>query len=170
MTGTQINYYFLCQRKLWLFVNNIEQEQTSDVVSMGKFISESTYQREEHEIKIPVSNLPGQVGDDIVLDFYDKKNKIIHEVKKSDKMEDTHIWQVKHYINVLDEKGVKGVIGEIDYPKLKQKIKVELTPFDKEKLKEIENEIGKIISFSSPPPVINKPFCKKCSYYDLCYI
>ncbi len=170
MTGTQINYYFLCQRKLWLFVNNIEQEQTSDIVSMGKFISESTYQREEHEIKIPTSNTPGQVGDDIVLDFYDKKNRIIHEVKKSDKMEDTHIWQVKHYINVLDEKGVKGVIGEIDYPKLKQKLRVELTPFDKEKLKEIENEIGKIISFPSPPPVINKPFCKNCSYYDLCYI
>ena len=170
MTGTQINYYFLCHRKLWLFVNNIEQEQTSDVVSMGKFISESTYQREEHEIKIPTSNIPGQVGDNIVLDFYDKKNKIIHEVKKSDKMEDTHIWQVKHYINVLDEKGVKGVIGEIDYPKLKQKLKVELTSFDKEKLKEIENEIEKITSLPSPPPVINKPFCKKCAYYDLCYV
>ena len=160
MTGTQINYYFLCHRKLWLFVNNIEQEQTSDIVSMGKFISETTYQREEHEIKI----------DDIVLDFYDKKNKIIHEVKKSDKMEDTHIWQVKHYINVLDEKGVEGVTGEIDYPKLKQKIKVELTPFDKKRLKEIEKEIINIVSLPSPPPVINKSFCKKCSYYDLCYV
>ena len=160
MTGTHIHYYFFCYRRLWLFTHSINMEQTSDTVAMGKFISETTYQREEHEIKI----------DDIVLDFYDKKTKVIHEVKKSDKMEDTHIWQVKHYINVLDEKGVEGVTGEIDYPKLKQKIKVELSPTDKEKLKEIKNEIENIISLPSPPPVINKPFCKNCSYYDLCYV
>ncbi|MBU1299705.1 MAG: CRISPR-associated protein Cas4, partial [Bacteroidetes bacterium] len=80
MTGTQINYYFLCHRKLWLFSNQIDMEQTSDTVAMGKWISESTYKREEHEIKISTDE------DNIVLDFYDGKNKIIHEVKKSDKM------------------------------------------------------------------------------------
>lgn len=164
MTGTQINYYFLCQRKLWLFTHHIDQEQNSDAVSIGKFISETTYKREEHEIKIS-----SDYGD-IVLDFYDKKNKIIHEVKKSDKMEETHIWQLKHYINVLDEKGVKGVTGELDYPKLKQKLKIELSQADKEELKEIQSEINKILALPVPPKVINKPFCKKCAYYDLCYI
>ena len=101
MTGTQIHYYFLCYRKLWLFTNHIDMEQTSDTVAMGKFISESTYTREDHEIKI----------DDIVLDFYDGKTKTIHEVKKSDKMEETHIWQVKYYISILEEQGIAGVTG-----------------------------------------------------------
>ena len=160
MTGTQINYYFLCQRKLWLFANNIEQEQNSDIVSMGKFISETTYKREEHEIKI----------DDIVLDFYDGKNKVIHEVKKSDKMEETHIWQLKYYISVLEKKGISGVTGEIDYPKLRQKLKVELTDKDREELINIGSSIKEIIKMKNPPEVINKPFCKKCSYYDLCYV
>jgi CRISPR-associated exonuclease Cas4 len=164
MTGTQINYYFLCHRKLWLFVNNIEQEQTSDTVSMGKFISESTYKREVHEIHIEDRD------DNIVLDFYDGKNKVIHEVKKSDKMEDTHIWQVKYYISVLEEKGVTGVTGEIDYPKLRQKVKVELTDGDKAELERIRTEIKDIIEMQNTPDVINKPFCKKCSYYDLCYV
>jgi CRISPR-associated exonuclease Cas4 len=164
MTGTQINYYFLCHRKLWLFVNNIEQEQTSDTVSMGKFISESTYKREAHEIHIEDRD------DNIVLDFYDGKNKVIHEVKKSDKMEDTHIWQVKYYISVLEEKGVTGVTGEIDYPKLRQKVKVELTDGDKAELERIRTEIKDIIEMQNTPDVINKPFCKKCSYYDLCYV
>ena len=31
-------------------------------------------------------------------------------------------------------------------------------------------EINKILAEGTPPPVINKKFCKNCSYYDLCYI
>ncbi len=164
MTGTHIAYYFICHRKLWLFVHNIEQEHTSDTVAMGKFISESTYSREDHEI---------QIADDdnsIVLDFYDEKNKIIHEVKKSDKMEETHIWQVRFYISVLEGKGIDGVKGEIDYPKLRERITVELTDEDRKKLNEIKREINEILNNEIPPDIVNKPFCKQCSYYDLCYI
>ena len=164
MTGTQIAYYFLCRRKLWLFVRNIDMEQTSDTVAMGKFISESTYEREKHEIHITDDE------DDIVLDFYDGRTKIIHEVKKSDKMEDTHIWQVKFYIYVLEKKGVEGVTGEIDYPKLRQKVKVELTGKDKEELGKIREDIRRIVGLETPPEVIDKPFCKQCAYYELCYI
>jgi len=135
-------------------------EQNSDAVTLGKFISETTYKREEHEIQI----------DDIVIDFYDDKTRIIHEVKKSDKMEELHLWQVKYYINVLEEKGITGVSGEIDYPKLREKVKVELTNADRDKLLEIKTDIERIITLSIPPEVINKPFCKQCSYYDLCYV
>ena len=164
MTGTQIHYYFLCHRKLWLFTNHIDMEQTSDTVAMGKFISETTYGREKHELRI----IDGE--DDIVLDFYDDKTKTIHEVKKSDKMEETHIWQVKFYISVLEKKGVSGVTGEIDYPKLRQKIKVELEDSDREELITIRNRIKAILELELPPDVINIPFCKNCSYYELCYI
>lgn len=160
MTGTQINYYFLCHRKLWLFTNKIDMEQNSDAVTLGRFISETTYKREEHEIQI----------EDIVLDFYDEKTKIIHEVKKSDKMEELHLWQVKYYISVLEEKGIAGVTGEIDYPKLREKIKVELTDADRSKLKEIKTNVERIIALPVPPVVINKSFCKQCSYFDLCYV
>ena len=135
-------------------------EQNSDIVAMGKFISESTYKREDHEIRI----------DDVVLDFYDEKTKIIHEVKKSDKMEETHIWQIKYYISVLEEKGISGVTGEIDYPKLREKVKVVLTNDDRNKLREIKADIEKIVALSVIPEVINKQFCKNCSYYDLCYV
>jgi CRISPR-associated exonuclease Cas4 len=139
-------------------------EQTSDTVALGKFISDSTYERQKHEIHISDDE------DDIVLDFYDEKTKTIHEIKKSDKMEETHIWQVKFYISVLEKKGVEGVTGEIDYPKLKQKVKVELTEKDRIELNNIRNEIKNILQSVTPPDVINKPFCKQCAYYDLCYV
>lgn len=164
MTGTQISYYFLCHRKLWFFSRNIDMEQTSDTVAMGKFISDSTYEREKHEIHIANDE------DDIVLDFYNDKTKTIHEVKKSDKMEETHIWQVKFYIYVLEKKGIEGVTGEIDYPKLREKVKVELKEKDRDKLKEIRKEIKGIVEENIPPGAINKPFCKQCAYYELCYV
>ena len=164
MTGTQISYYFLCHRKLWLFTHKIDMEHNSIAVELGKFISDSTYERKKHEIHI------ADEEDQIVLDFYDSKTKTIHEVKKSDKMEETHIWQVKFYISVLEKKGITEVTGEIDYPKLRQKVKVELNEADRLELIKIRSEIKNIISRNIPPDVINRPFCKQCSYYDLCYV
>jgi len=139
-------------------------EHNSIAVELGKFISDSTYERKKHEIHI------ADEEDQIVLDFYDSKTKTIHEVKKSDKMEETHIWQVKFYISVLEKKGITEVTGEIDYPKLRQKVKVELNEADRLELIKIRSEIKNIISRNIPPDVINRPFCKQCSYYDLCYV
>lgn len=164
MTGTQINYYFLCHRKLWLFVHKIDMEQNSDDVELGKSISKMSYKREEHEIKISTDE------DEIVLDYYDEKKKIIHEVKKSDKMEAVHVWQVKYYISVLEKKGISGVTGEIDYPKLRSKVKIELTQADRTELETIRNNIKDVILSKLPERAINLPFCKLCSYYDLCYV
>lgn len=164
MNGTQLAYYFVCKRKLWLFTNHISMEQNSEFVALGKFISENTYEREKHELQIATDD------GEIVLDFYDSKTKTIHEVKKSDKLEETHIWQVKYYISVLEEKGIIGVTGEIDYPKLRHIIKVELTDEDRKELKEIKQNIREICENPKPPSTVDKPFCKKCAYYELCYI
>ena len=160
MTGTEIAYYFLCHRKLWFFNRNILMEQTNENVAMGKFISESTYDRREHEIKI----------DDVVLDFFDHQTNTIHEIKKSDKMEEVHVWQVKHYIHVLENKGIENITGKIDYPKLRQTIKVELSDQDREELIKIDTQVTQIIAKEIPPEIINKPFCKQCAYYELCYV
>ncbi|HLG30213.1 MAG TPA: Dna2/Cas4 domain-containing protein [Candidatus Brocadiales bacterium] len=34
-TGTQINYFFVCKRKLWLFSRRIEMERESDAVMVN---------------------------------------------------------------------------------------------------------------------------------------
>lgn len=164
MNGTQINYYFLCHRKLWLFVHRIEMEHNSDLVAVGKIISDTTYKRAEHEIRINSGN------EEIVIDFYDGKEKVIHEIKKSDKMEELHIWQVKYYLSILEDKGIYGATAEIDYPKLKQKIRVELTDKDREELGRIRDAIDTIIKTKKPPKTIKYPFCRNCSYFDLCFI
>ncbi len=163
MTGTYINYYFHCHRHLWLFAKNINWEHTSEEVAIGKLISESTYVREKHEIHIDSNDY------EIVLDFFDRKRKIVYEVKKSRKMEELHIWQLKYYLYVLEKIGIGNIKGEIDYPKLKRVVNVELTNDDREIIEKAITKINQIIFSPSLPRVINKPYCKKCSYYEFCY-
>lgn len=162
LTGTHINYYFICHRKLWLFANAIHMEQTSDLVYEGKFIHESTYrQRPEKYEEVQI--------DSIKVDFYDTKNKVIHELKKSDKIQDAHIWQLKYYIYIFEKAGIGGVTGILEYPKLRKKEEIYLSDIDCERIIEIENDIKKIISSENCPNTINSKICKNCSYYDFCY-
>jgi CRISPR-associated exonuclease Cas4 len=89
ITGTHFNYYFVCKRELWLFVNGINMEHTSDIVYEGKLIHEYSYpQSSEKYSEIEIGG--------IKIDYYDARNKIIHKIKKSDKIEDAHEWQLKY--------------------------------------------------------------------------
>lgn len=163
ITGTHFNYYFICHRKLWLFANNIQMEHTSDTVALGKLIHENSYpQRSEKFEELEI--------DGIKIDFYDKKNKIIHEIKKSDKMEDSHEWQLKYYIYVLKCHGVESVTGILEYPKLRGKKEIFLSAEDELRIELIKKEIYSIIYSDTCPTTIQKKFCSKCSYYDFCYI
>jgi len=159
ITATQLNYYFVCPRKLWLFSHNIQMEHNSELVELGKLLHEASYQREKKEI---------QIGP-IKIDFIGKDG-VIHEIKKTPSIETAHIWQVKYYIYYLQNLGVKNVKGEIDYPKLKKRTEVELTAEDCAKLQQILANIKEIINRPIPPTPIHKKRCKKCSYYELCYI
>ena len=162
ITGTHINYYFICYRKLWLFANSIQMEHTSDKVYEGKLIHETTYpQRSSKYEEI-------QIGG-IKIDFYDPKNKVIHEIKKSQKLREAHVWQLKYYIYTLEKAGVKGVSGILEYPKERKTEEIFLSTIDIEEIKEIEIKIGKIISSEKAPKIKKMARCKSCSYYDFCF-
>lgn len=160
LTGTQINYYFLCQRKLWYFAHDIQMEQNNDAVYLGKLIHETSYEREKKEIDIDGT---------IKIDFIGK-DRVIHEVKKSDKVEEPHIWQLKYYIWYLKQKGVEGVTGKINYPKLKKTLDVVLENEDMEKIDAIMEDINRIITSPLPPVVNRMKICKSCSYGDICWV
>ena len=159
ITATQINYYFVCHRELWLFSHQINMEHNSELVALGKLLHENSYKRENKEI---------QIGP-IKIDFIGRDG-IIHEVKKTPSIEEAHLWQVKYYIWYLKNLGVKNIRGELDYPKLKMTKSVELTEEDSERINDILHKIQTIIDSEEIPKVINKSRCKRCSYYELCYI
>jgi CRISPR-associated exonuclease Cas4 len=162
ITGTHFNYYMVCHRKLWLFANGIQMEHTSELVYEGKLIHESSYpQRSEKYSEIEI--------DGIKIDYYDARNKVVHEVKKSDSREQAHEWQVKYYIYVLERNGIEGVTGILEYPRLRETHEVLLSNIDREKIKEIETAITQIITSETCPGRKQQSSCKNCSYFDFCW-
>lgn len=162
MTGTHFNYYQVCKRKLWLFANSITMEHTSDLVFEGKLIHEESYpQRPERYEEVEF--------DGIKVDYYDAKNRIIHEIKKSDKVEAAHEWQVKYYIYIFERNGIEGVRGILEYPTLRKKEDVVLSEVDRDRIREMEKEITGIIESETCPSALHAKICKNCSYYEFCY-
>ena len=108
--------------------NCIRMEHTSDVVFEDKHLHETAYpQRAEMGREMEV-NVP--FGNDILaakIDFVDLKNKVIHETKKSDKLEHAHEVQLKFYIFVLQLSGAENLTGLLEYPIQKKKKTVNLT-------------------------------------------
>ena len=163
ITGTHINYYFSCHRQLWLFANGIQMEHTSDAVFEGKLIHETSYP--QRSAKYEEIELGG-----IKIDFYDPKDKVVHEIKKSSKLHEAHLWQLKYYIYILEKAGIEGASGILEYPKERKTEEVYLSTIDIERIKEIEMEILKIINSVRAPGLEKKKRCKNCSYYDFCFV
>ena len=162
ITATHINYYHICHRKLWLFANGINMEHTSDTVTEGKLIGENTYT--DRAAKYTELQLDG-----VKIDYYDAKNKVVHEIKKSDKMEAAHEAQVKYYLYKLKQHGIEGVTGILEYPTLRHTSQIFLTDDDVISIENWEVAIMEIISREEIPGVIDKPVCKRCSYFEFCY-
>jgi CRISPR-associated exonuclease Cas4 len=162
VTGTLIAYYFYCKRRMWLHANEIRFEDNSEDVAMGKLIEETTYQ--ERNDNYEQIELEG-----IKIDFYDPKNRIIHETKKSPKFEETHVWQLKYYIYVFLKNGIEDVKGILEYPTERRRKMIELNEKDKAVIENLSKEILMTISSEECPGLLSSLKCKNCSYYEFCY-
>jgi CRISPR-associated exonuclease Cas4 len=147
---------------MWLHANGIRFEDTSEDVEMGVLVEETSYNHRSSKYE-QISFGP------IKIDFYDAKNKVIHETKKSSKFHETHIWQLKYYIYILELSGVSNVKGILEYPEVRKTEKVDLNEDDRKRLEEIIDSINELLSLDVCPSRINSPKCKNCSYFDFCW-
>lgn len=221
-TGSQINYYFICKRKLWFFSHNIELEPESDLVKLGRLLHENSYKRKMKEVQIdrikvdflenkrvqgvgeeisdaPTNETPalssvtsgtsssqqidaaGKVsgrsdqfierGDNSATSVGSgQKEIVIHEVKRSKKMQDAHLYQLLYYMYFLRRNyGVNVSHGVLHYPLLKQNLDV---PLSEDRIKQVEEAIRGIASVNAeprPPEAVMKGYCRSCAYQDLCW-
>ena len=160
ITGLMVYYYEVCKRKLWYFSNDIQLEENNSNVILGKLLEENSYTRDEKKI-----NIDGVINIDFI-----RSKKILHEIKKSNSIEPASILQVQYYLYYLEKKGLIGLKGILDYPLLKQTVEVNLTDKDRENLDNIIIGIKEILRKESPPILEKKNICKKCAYFDLCFV
>lgn len=162
VNGTLINYYFHCKRQCYLHGNRLNLEDNSENVKIGKAIHEERSERgKSTEITI----------DNIKLDKL--TTEYLVEVKKSDADVKADTWQLMYYLKVLKSKGIerKGKLEFIEKNKSDKKIIIiELDEENEIKLDKYAKEIEELIINDKIPETLNKGKCKKCAYYEYCYI
>lgn len=161
ITGTLINYYFHCQTQCWLHANRLNLEDNSEDVRIGKVL---------HEIKEEKSKQTEIKIDNIKIDRITKEYLV--EFKKSDSDPKAVKWQVLLYLFKLKQKGIEKK-GKIEYHEKNKDTKTEILELDeqneKELLEVLEN-IQNLILNSIPPMPKFENKCKKCAYYEYCFI
>ncbi|MCO6488646.1 MAG: CRISPR-associated protein Cas4 [Phaeodactylibacter sp.] len=163
ISATHISYYHLCHRKLWLFHRKIKMEHTSDTVYEGKLIGSQAYARRAGRWR-ELSLGP------IKVDHFDPRQKLVREVKKSPKLEASHVAQVKYYLYYLEQAGVDNPRGLIEYPKHRKTTDVRLTGADRQEIRGWEAEIERIVQQPNCPELVRKSYCRQCAYRDFCFI
>ncbi len=156
ITGLMVNYYFICPTKLWFFSRGITLEQESDLVLLGRLVHQEFYGRERKNVVL------GRIA----LDFI-RKGDIweINEVKRSGKMEEADVWQVKYYLYYLEKNYGIRARGVIRYPRERKVVRVEGWEGIEEVLKGVKEVVGRAV----PPKPVRKPYCRKCAYKELCF-
>lgn len=161
MNGTLINYYFHCKRQLWLSYNKINLELNSEDVLIGKELHNELNKSKNTEIELDGVKID-KLTDDYVI-----------EVKKSDSNIEASIMQLKYYLYILNSYNIKkdGKLKIIEKDKTTRDIKIKYDKKVEQEVKDTIIEIDKIIN-NSTIPTINKDVkkCKKCSYYEFCWI
>ena len=162
INGTLVNYYFHCKRQCYLCANRLNLEDNSELVKIGRAIHEQK-SLESDNAEIAIENIK---VDKITKEY-------LTEVKKSDADINASKWQLLFYLKVLKSKGIirKGKLECVEKKKSDNKIYYfELTDEIEKELEVYINDIETLISDETIPDVLNKPKCKKCAYYEYCYI
>lgn len=160
ITGVEVNYFFVCKRKLWLFGKKLTMEHSSDDVYLGRLLHETSYQYKPQR-EVMIDNL-------IKVDIAEGGEKI-HEIKLSRKMEQAHYFQVLYYLYFLRQLGLADLVGEINYPKLRRKQEVRLLPEEEQRLESALADIQRIKEMPTAPEAQFTKLCRRCSYQELCW-
>lgn len=161
VNGTLINYYFHCRRQCYLHGNRLNLEDNSEIVMIGKAIHEEKAKGKDTEIAIENIRL-----DKLTAEY-------LTEVKKSDADMEASRWQLLYYLKVLKEKGIvrKGKLEFVEKKQTNKKIViVELGAEEEQKLEQYIKEIEALLESNVVPEGIGKSQCKKCAYYEYCFI
>lgn len=159
ITGVQVNYFFICKRKLWLYCRGLTMEHNSDRVEVGKEVHANSYKREKKDILI----------DNIISIDFIENDLVINETKLTKAMDEASKYQLLYYIYYLEEKGVGNVKGIIRYPKSKRTEEVEINDKERKEISKILVAINYVKSQIEIPQLEKGSKCKKCSYFEFCY-
>lgn len=137
-------------------------EDNSEDVRIGRVL---------HELKLTDDKRTEIMIENIRVDKLTKE--YLEELKKSDADVEAVKWQTLYYLKVLKDKGIERKGKIVFHEKKKQDKKiiyVELTEEIENQLMGIIQEVEDYITNSIPEEAVLNRKCKRCSYYEYCFI
>lgn len=157
-TGILINYYIVCSRKCWLFVNNFHQEHSSDLVKIGKYYHEEFARKNQMQSELEFDSFKiDKIQGDYVVEY-----------KKKNSDEKACEFQLLFYLYKLKQKGINKK-GILKFKESKSDKEVILTSKKEKELLEVIKEIEKLVQRPLPPRPVKTRKCYKCAYYYFCF-
>jgi len=160
VTGVMVQYYVACKRELWFFANQINMNYDNEDIQLGRLLHEKTFSREKKSINL------GEIS----IDFMNKKNLTIFEIKKSSSLEEPVRYQLYYYLWYIRKFTGKNVKGVLVYPTEKKREELHLTPELESEIEKIVESIKNVVKMKYPPKPVSKRYCRRCSYYEFCMI
>jgi len=160
ITGTDIWYYFICKRELWLIMHQIVPDQEDENIDIGRFLHEYYSKRGKMEVDIGSGKLDRikRVGEKL----------IVQEIKKSSRFRESSYFQLLFYLYELRKIGIEA-IGELLFAEEKRKETVILTEDHIQELESAIKDIKRIAKLEFPPKPKKTNFCRKCGYREYCW-
>jgi len=161
ISGVMVQYYVACTRELWFFTHQINMNYDNDDILTGRLIHERSYAKERKNIQL----------DGVCFDIvHQGEENVVFEIKKSSKLSEPALYQLYYYLYYLKHVFGQEFTGVVLYPKERRR---EVLRLDEEKEIEIANilrGIEEVAAMEKPPKRVKKPYCKGCSYYELCFV
>ena len=162
INGTLINYYFHCKRQCYLHGNRLNLEDNSELVQIGRAM---------HEVKAEGCENAELAIENIRLDKL--TTEYLTEIKKSDSDIEASKWQLYYYLLVLINQGIisKGKLEFEEKNKTKRTTMIlELGDAEEKELEQIQSQIEELLQAEIVPEAEERAGCKKCAYYEYCFI
>jgi CRISPR-associated exonuclease Cas4 len=145
---------------MYLHYHKINLEDNSEDVRIGKVLHKIS------ETRVDEVSFEGIKVDKITKDY-------VIEVKKSDSDIEAAKWQLLYYLYILKQKGIekKGRLEVFEKKKQdKKQFILELNEENEKRLLEILEDIKAILNKEAPPEPIFESKCKRCAYYEYCFL
>ena len=118
ITGTAINYLYVCPRKLWFYQHNLEMEHTSESMDLGKHLHDESYPREKRR--------EWRIDNCVQIDFIAKQVSFTTSNPVRDGNRARHADMLLPLSTQTERRNhPKGIIN---YPNQRRNTEVELTP------------------------------------------
>ncbi|MDW8417726.1 MAG: CRISPR-associated protein Cas4 [Bacteroidia bacterium] len=163
VAGHEVESFVACARKYWYITRDVRLEPFSELVAEGKFISDTTYRHHSPRWR------QVQIGR-LKIDAYDPERRLVYEIKRAPRLMHAHRAQLLFYLYALEKMGMEGVKGFLVYPRQKKRVFVELGEAERAQVERILQEMAEVKRRRTPPPLKRKPICKRCAFYDLCFV